>query len=215
MFVPGIALTPAFTSLAFSLAFSVFTFLEYARYFALYPVGAPIHVFFNEFIDSKDSGPVILSHFYLLTGSAGGVWLEGSGIKRYSGVLALGIGDALVGFPCASIQYSFDRLALQASILGKRLGGTRWPGTNKTLAGTLAFVASIYFSARLLVLIGLLRTLFGRPFLSSNEISSPSGKTSRYLLCVTLTGLLEATSTQNDNLVIPIFFWACQSLFEV
>jgi dolichol kinase len=37
----------------------------------------------------------------------------------------------------------------------------------------------------------------------------------RYLICVTLSGLLEATSTQNDNLVIPIFFWACQSLLEV
>jgi hypothetical protein len=96
LFIPGIALTPAFTSLAFSLAFSLFTFMEYARYFALYPLGAPIHVFFSEFIDGKDSGPVILSHFYLLTGSAGGLWLEGKGIKRYSGVLALGVGDALV-----------------------------------------------------------------------------------------------------------------------
>lgn len=87
---------PAFTSLAFSLAFCIFTFAEFARYFALYPIGAPIHVFFHEFVDSKDGGPVILSHFYLLTGCAGGVWLEGKGIKRYAGVLSLGVGDALV-----------------------------------------------------------------------------------------------------------------------
>ena len=62
----------------------------------MYPVGAPIHVFFSEFVDSKDAGPVILSHFYLLTGCAGGLWLEGAGINLYTGVLAVGIGDACV-----------------------------------------------------------------------------------------------------------------------
>lgn len=86
----------SFTSLAFSLAFAIFTFSEYARYFALYPIGAPLHIFFSEFVDGKDSGPVILSHFYLLTGCAGGLWLEGNGIKRFTGVLVLGVADALV-----------------------------------------------------------------------------------------------------------------------
>ena len=67
MFVPGIALDPAFSSLAFSVAFAVFAFAEYIRYFALYPLGAPMHRFFTEFVDSdKDAGPVILSHFYLV-----------------------------------------------------------------------------------------------------------------------------------------------------
>jgi hypothetical protein len=88
---------PAFSSLAFSAAFGMFTLAEYARYFALYPIGAPLHVFFSEFVaPDKDAGPVVLSHFYLLTGCAGGVWLEGRGIKRFSGLLALGIGDAFV-----------------------------------------------------------------------------------------------------------------------
>jgi len=31
----------------------------------------------NEFLDHKDGGTAILSHFYLLTGCAGSVWLEG------------------------------------------------------------------------------------------------------------------------------------------
>lgn len=39
---------------------------------------------------------MILSHFYLLSGCASGLWLEGRGIKRLTGVLVLGIGDALV-----------------------------------------------------------------------------------------------------------------------
>jgi dolichol kinase len=64
--------------LAFSLAFAAFNFTEYIRYFALYPFGAAVHLFLNEFLDeSKDGGTAILSHFYLLTGCASGVWLEG------------------------------------------------------------------------------------------------------------------------------------------
>ena len=67
---------PAFTHLSFSAAFALFTFAEYVRYFALYPLGAAVHVFLSEFLDQKDSGTAILSHFYLLTGCAGSLWFE-------------------------------------------------------------------------------------------------------------------------------------------
>lgn len=51
----------------------------------------------NEFLDQKDSGTAILSHFYLLTGCANSVWFEGSSrLLHYTGILALGVGDALV-----------------------------------------------------------------------------------------------------------------------
>jgi MFS family permease len=100
MFAPGIAIDvslypslvtlntdrpskPAFTHLAFSAAFSLFVFTEYVRYFALYPFGAVVHLFLNEFLDHKDSGTTILSHFYLLTGCAGPLWLEGYAILSY------------------------------------------------------------------------------------------------------------------------------------
>ncbi|GAA5929602.1 dolichol kinase [Sporobolomyces koalae] len=149
LFVPGIAIDPPFTSLAFSVAFALFTFAEYARFFAVYPIGGPLHIFFTEFIDSKDGGPVILSHFYLLTGCAGGLWLEGKGINRFTGVLVLGIGDSL------------------ASIVGKLTGCVRWPGTSKTVEGTAAFVLSIMVSACFLRLAGLVEPFsLGRYFLA-------------------------------------------------
>lgn len=202
MFVPGIAIDvrvcspvvglppdrlltqPAFTSLSFSVAFSLLTFAEYARYFAVLPIGAPIHIFFvrprrlcltsrprltlpteqSEFVDDKDSGPVILSHFYLLTGCAGGLWLEGGGVKQMAGVLTLGVGDAV------------------ASIVGKRFGRIRWPGSSKvssvprlgwligadswilqTIEGTIAFVVSLSIAAFLLRLIGAVPRFSVRP----------------------------------------------------
>ena len=111
---------------------------EYTRYYALYPFGAALHVFMSEFTDHKDSGPVILSHFYLLTGCAGTLWLEPTqgGIAHQIGVLTLGVGDAL------------------ASIIGRRYGRVRWPGSSKTVEGSIAFVTSIFASACLLRLIG-------------------------------------------------------------
>lgn len=110
MFVPGIAIDvssrihlgvsadvqPAFTHLAFSVAFAAFNFAEYIRYFALWPFGVSVHLFLNEFLDAKDSGTAILSHFYLLTGCASPLWLEGSEVLTFFGVFVLGIGDALV-----------------------------------------------------------------------------------------------------------------------
>lgn len=128
---------PAFMHLAFSLAFSVFTFAEYIRYYALYPFGASLHIFLSEFTDHKDSGPVILSHFYLLTGCCGGLWLEGEKqITHQTGVLVLGIGDAL------------------ASVVGKRYGRLHWPKSSKTIEGSLAFLVSVTLAAWVLRLVG-------------------------------------------------------------
>ncbi|KAL4074815.1 hypothetical protein V8B97DRAFT_1868302 [Scleroderma yunnanense] len=139
MFLPGVAIDPAFTHLSFSAAFALFIFAEYVRYFAIYPFGAPVHLFMNEFLDHKDSGTAILSHFYLLTGCAGSIWLEGpSRLHQYTGILALGVGDAL------------------ASIVGKRIGKHRWfAGSPKTVEGSIAFVVSIIMCASLLRIFGL------------------------------------------------------------
>ncbi|KAG8962362.1 hypothetical protein FRC05_005369 [Tulasnella sp. 425] len=139
MFVPGIASDPAFCHLAFSAAFALFIFVEYVRYFALYPFSAQVHVFMNEFIDDKDSGTAILSHFYLLTGCAGPIWLEGpSKLLEYTGVLTLGIGDAM------------------ASIVGKRWGRHQWTSNSpKTVEGSLAFTVSVVTGAWALRVVGL------------------------------------------------------------
>jgi len=134
MFVPGVIIDPAFTHLLMSVAFAAFTFAEYIRYFALWPLGKFIHLFLNDFLDSKDSGSAILSHFYLLTGIANGLWLEGPWrIIELSGLLTLGIGDAM------------------ASIAGKRFGRLRWTSLNpKTVEGTAAFFISVFACAVLL-----------------------------------------------------------------
>ncbi|KAI9512992.1 Fph type histidine kinase [Russula earlei] len=139
MFVPGVAADPAFTHLAFSGAFALFVFAEYVRYFALYPFGAAVHVFMSEFLDAKDSGTAVLSHFYLLTGCAGAVWFEApSRLMLYTGILTVGVGDAV------------------ASIVGKRVGRYKWsPTTPKTLEGSVGFTLSVVAFAWALRVCGL------------------------------------------------------------
>lgn len=75
MFVPGVLFELGFLQLAFGVALSGFIYLEYLRYFAVWPWGKSLHMFLTEFIDNRDLGPVILSHIYLLLGCASPVWL--------------------------------------------------------------------------------------------------------------------------------------------
>ncbi|CDZ97349.1 dolichol kinase [Phaffia rhodozyma] len=155
MFVPGLYVDPAFTHLAFSFAFASFVFVEYIRYFALYPFGASVHLFLNEFLDHKDSGTAILSHFYLLTGCAMGAWLESpSPILSYVGVLTLGIGDAI------------------ASVVGRSIGKRRWSfSSGKTIEGSMAFFVGVYGPALILRLFGIIETLNYLPFALSVVLS--------------------------------------------
>jgi len=140
IFIPGIILDPAFMHLAFSVALSLFIFLEYVRYFALYPFGASVHLFLSEFLDEKDSGSAVLSHFYLLTGCAGPLWLEGpSCLLDCTGVIVLGVGDAL------------------ASIAGKRWGRHRWSESSlKTVEGTIAYWSGVLGFPLLLLTLGII-----------------------------------------------------------
>ncbi|KAF9951013.1 hypothetical protein BGZ70_001150 [Mortierella alpina] len=130
MFIPGYLTDEPFMHIAFSVALCGLIFVEYLRYFAVAPLGKEIHLFLVGFLDDRDGGPIILSHLYLLMGCAVPVWLaEHHILAGLSGIFALGVGDAM------------------ASIVGKRFGRHRWPGTTKTVEGTVAFVASVMMAA--------------------------------------------------------------------
>ncbi|KAJ3292404.1 hypothetical protein HK104_005321 [Borealophlyctis nickersoniae] len=104
MFAPGYVYDPDFMHLAFSVSLSALILVEYIRHFRVWPFGPYLQDFLTRFLDARDRGPVILSHLYLLVGCAGPVWLnsiinvnEKTALAGLSGVLTLGIGDALVG----------------------------------------------------------------------------------------------------------------------
>ncbi|KAI8380646.1 hypothetical protein EDC96DRAFT_604130 [Choanephora cucurbitarum] len=185
MFVPGVLFELSFLQLAFGVALSGFIYLEYLRYFAVWPWGKSLHVFLTEFIDNRDLGPVILSHIYLLLGCASPVWLGSTNVlASLSGILSLGFGDAA------------------ASIIGKRYGQYCWPGTKKTVEGTLAFIVAVLSSSWVIVYSA---ALLGIDEATRFVASAGRSEWFGYSLIVGLTGLLEAFSTQNDNIVIPLY----------
>lgn len=115
--------------LAFSGAFMIFIVVEYIRYPRIPPFGQILHDFMKTYLDSRDAGAFILTHIYLLLGSAFPLWLH---LRWYevhalhfmpalAGVIILGIGDSAVrnldvySLSCIA-QLAFCRLQLLASI---------------------------------------------------------------------------------------------------
>ncbi|ORX71903.1 hypothetical protein DL89DRAFT_265607 [Linderina pennispora] len=133
MFVPGFLAAPQLLHLGFTVALCV-------RLFGIGPLASPMRDFFAKFVDHRDAGCLVTSHFYLLLGCALPVWLGGSSpVACLAGVLSLGVGDAV------------------ASLVGMRLGRVRWPGSPKTIEGTAGFVVSM------LAAIQLIRARLGGP----------------------------------------------------
>ena len=97
-------------------------------------LGQPLRQLLSLFLDERDSGPLILTHVYLLVGMSLPIWLfpgpcspkgilpGAGGLVPYAGVLAVGVGDTV------------------ASMFGSTMGEIRWPGTKKTMEGTATSV---------------------------------------------------------------------------
>lgn len=130
-------------------------------------------------------------------------------LASLSGILSLGFGDAA------------------ASLVGKRFGRCHWPGTKKTVEGTLAFIIAVCISSSMIIYGS---ALIGVDDASRYVASANRLEWSKYSFVVTLTGniylghlhfvplslnsfhfivaLLEAFSTQNDNIIIPLYMYA-------
>ncbi|KAL1495367.1 hypothetical protein AB1Y20_016736 [Prymnesium parvum] len=188
-FVPAVATQAEFLQLAFAAALSLFALLEVVRLAQVPPLHAPLGRFLARFVDARDSGTLVLTHFYLLLGCALPILLEpalapipasGGSLPRrvapYAGLCVLGMGDAV------------------ASIVGVHLGRHTWPGTGKTVEGSVAAVLSV-----LLLLLAI--DMAQAHHASALEWAAVAG-------CTTLTFILEAFTTQIDNLYLPIFFAA-------
>lgn len=72
----------------------------------LWPLGDTLHTHLNRFADSKDEGPLVLTHIYLLLGFALPLWLYP--LKAYrTGVLALWHITEAIAHAVTPPQFSF------------------------------------------------------------------------------------------------------------
>ncbi|NXG48419.1 DOLK kinase, partial [Psilopogon haemacephalus] len=184
-YVPGLVFDRQLLHLAAALCLALLIFLEYVRYFRIKPFGQTLRQLLSVFLDERDSGPLILTHIYLLLGMSLPVWLlprpcaprgalSGAGaLVPYAGVLAVGVGDTM------------------ASVLGSTMGEIKWPGTKKTFEGTMTAIFAQIIAVALILI-----------FDSSVNLNSSYAW---ILASISLVSLLEAYTTQIDNLLLPLY----------
>lgn len=90
-------------------------------------------------------------------------------LASLSGILSLGFGDAT------------------ASLVGKRFGRCKWPGTKKTVEGTLAFIIAVFSSSFIIVYCS---ALVGIDDATRFVASAGRGEWFNYSIVITLTGML-------------------------
>ena len=139
----------------------------------------------RDFLDPRDEGTLALTHIYLLIGCAIPVWCtsalgadalaEVPPLLPFAGLLSVGVQDSL------------------AAVFGTYCGRHRWPGTTKTVEGTLGAAAVTFACASLL---------------STHvaAMNSPAAKVYESLIPIAAVGLLEAYTQQIDNVVLPVVF---------
>ncbi|KAG9133053.1 hypothetical protein Leryth_025110 [Lithospermum erythrorhizon] len=181
MFIPALLLQPELLNLALGAALAVFLVLEFLRIWRIWPLGQHVHHFMNAFKDHRDSDLLVISHFSLLLGCALPIWFSSGFNDRpltpFAGILSLGIGDTMV------------------RVLHHKYGVVRWTENKKTIEGTAAGITSVLVACSILL-----------PYIArAGYIFSQHWFT--LLVAVTFSGLLEALTTQLDNLFIqsPLF----------
>lgn len=182
VFISGIFCDIQFLCFASGIALGAFIVLEMFRLLDVLYIGATIGQAFRIFLDEKDSGMLILTHIYLLIGCSCPIWLSAYYVNRNTYHICLLSGIISVGFG--------DTFA---AIGGTLFGKHRWKGSMKTLEGTAcAIIVQLACSFFFLYV--------GHP-LSVNNITL-------VVTSVVLTSILEAKTTQVDNLVLPLFMFS-------
>eukprot|EP00941_MAST-03F_sp_MAST-3F-sp1_P000742 g742.t1 len=191
LFVPAILYQRDLASLGMAVALALFLLVEATRLLHVPVVSDAIHRYMVPFVDCRDTaGDLFISHIYLLLGCAVPLWIVGNDqhfhtLAPFSGVITLGIGDAV------------------AAVIGKTRGERKWPGTEKTMEGTIAaFLAMSLFSIWISALVG--STLQKKRGVEE-EISG-------IFFSHVLIALLETFTDQMDNAVLPLFAFAAITL---
>ncbi|XP_062409992.1 dolichol kinase [Sardina pilchardus] len=184
-FAPGLVLDRPLLHLASAGCLGVFLFLEFVRFFRILPLGPHLRRTLTHFLDERDSGPLVLTHIYLLVGVSLPLWLTpgpcvpkgglpgAGGLLPYAGVLSVGVGDAV------------------ASVFGSSVGEIRWPGTKKTMEGT----ATSVFAQVIAVAI----------FLLADGSLNLNASYSWVVGSISIVAMLEAYTSQIDNLLLPLY----------
>ena len=230
--VPGTGLlasasgAPELASLAFGHAALLLGSLSVAG--AQVPVlGPALHDFMTAFIDSRDRGLLLVSHFSLLLGMAAPVWLSLAFLPPSSCNRGAPAAGRLLGAEpgmCAAQgreqcswqpqevvpAFAFAGIVIlgagdsAASALGRRLGRTKVLGTQKTVEGTLGGTAASLLTWAAVGWACSCVAGWGLPGGSGQPLVSWGAVAGASLASC----LLEVSTTQLDNIFLPLHHFA-------
>ena len=176
VFIPPALLDVEWLKFSISIAIFGFLFIESLRIVKFPIIYNLIINYVSSFIDERDSGELILTHLHLLLGCGLPILFNKFEnllgiIIKISGISVLAIGDAA------------------ASAIGIKFGKHKWPGSKKSLEGTLG--AFIFTWICLILII----------FLSNENINLNQ----LFLLMIPslISSIDEAFTSQIDNLTLP------------
>ncbi|KAF2900717.1 hypothetical protein ILUMI_05472 [Ignelater luminosus] len=183
VFLPGLLYHCSFIYLASGVVFGIFVSLEMLGILNIPPLGSSLQNGFVVYRDEKDTGTVALTPLYLLVGCSLPVWiypapcdmLDSAGFNLLpvmSGVLAVGVGDTLAG------------------AIGTKFGKHKWPGTKKTIEGTIGCICSQLILVWVLIYLG---------YIGYNQ-----HEVLKAVIAIVIGSLVEAKTTQIDNIVLPL-----------
>lgn len=179
VYTSGILVDPLFLYLSSIVALCVFLLLESIRHYRIQPFSQYIQSSFAVFLDEKDNGSLILTHIYLLIGCSLPLWL-------CHGVEAVTRVQLLSGVLCIGIGDS------AASYFGSKFGRFKFPDSPKSVEGTVASIISQLIFLHGLNYLGWIVVTDWFPL----------------YLPVIIVSVVEALTTQVDNLVLPLLFYA-------
>ncbi|GJQ14468.1 hypothetical protein GpartN1_g6259.t1 [Galdieria partita] len=178
--LPSLFVEAAFISLCSIVALFLLIIVELGRASHVYGIRWWVNDYMSALVDYRDNGTIYMTHLYLLLGSCFTLWQHPPcSLLGMSGMVTLGIVDTTT------------------ACFGTFSGKTKWPGTYKTMEGTfsgmLLGVVSCYLLHILCVECSLQRMDWHIVFILSSS----------YLLST----MLEAFTTQIDNLVVPLYHY--------
>ncbi|KAF2073031.1 hypothetical protein CYY_005647 [Polysphondylium violaceum] len=189
MFTPPILYHQSpFMVLSYAVSISVLLLLELLKYAMVPPLASIVKTYMNRFLDSRDSGPITLTHIYLLLGCSIPLFLTFfidilntnqtptyHPLSPFAGILTIGVGDTM------------------ASYIGVKHGSRKWFGSTKSLEGTLAFAIST--------------TLFSLFLITQYTITFSTTEIFKIFSTSLLCAIIEASTSQIDNLILPLYFF--------
>ncbi|CAB3366779.1 Hypothetical predicted protein [Cloeon dipterum] len=183
VYLPGLAWECTLLYLSSGVALAFLILAEMVRLLKLGPLGSYLQEGFVVFADEKDSGGISLTPIYLLIGCSLPMWIHPSRCALRAAVM-LPVLSGLVSVGCGDTA---------ASVIGSLFGKNKWPGSHKSVEGSIACVTSQIALVIILSYSGMFQLTW---FLAL-----------RVAVAAIAVTIVEAQTDQVDNLALPLVLY--------